>query len=264
MRITRGTHFGDAFRADDVIREHWGSFGFLFEDCIGAKLRYASIELRFGEGTLVPQRLAQLAGTNCDEPAPVEPMAGGSWRLSTEIDVPLSESASAAAGGYVYTGGGARHFSRFQRFNPTSGSYAEMPPLPSPRHHPMMTSDGHDIYLAGGYQYKFGLENPRNTFWRFDPDAGAWEILPNMPNVRAAGAAVYMHDRVWILGGEGTGRNVLSYNIATAEWTQIPGDSRMVFDHIQAVAFENELWWMGGRTSSNSTFSHVLIWNAHR
>jgi len=261
MRITRGTHFGASFRSEDVVRDHWGSFGLLFEDCFTAKMRFESIDVRYGEGTLDPVHLAQLAETNCNEPPPVEPMTAGSWRLSTEIDVAISESASVGAGRYVYTGGGARHFPRFQRFDPATGSYAEMPELPGPRHHPMMTSDGHDIYMAGGYQAKFGLENAGNNFWRFDPDVGAWEVLPNMPNVRAAGAAVYMHDRVWILGGEGTGTAVLCYNIATGEWTQIPSDPRMVFDHIQAVAFENELWWMGGRTRSNNTFGHVLIWN---
>ena len=261
MRIAHGTHFGDAFQKDDVILEHWGSFGLFFDACAIAQIRYASTDARFGEGTLEPVQLAQLAETNCDEPPPAEPMTGGSWRLSTETDVAISESASAAAGRYVYTGGGFGHFSRFQRFEPASGTYTDMPDLPGPRHHPMMTTDGHDIYVAGGFQSKFGLDNAGNNFWRFDPDVGAWEILPNMPRVRAAGAAVYLHGYVWIMGGEGTGAENLRYNIRAGEWELSLRAPKPVYDHIQAVAFENEIWWMGGRTASNRTFSHVMIWN---
>ena len=258
MLITRGAHFGDAFRTEDVIKEPWGSFGFLFEDCVDAKMRYASTDARFGEGTMEPEHLAQLAETDCTEPPPVEPLTAGTWRLSTPSDTPVAESASAAAGGFVYTGGGLGANSRFQRFDPASGSHREMPELPGLRHHLMMTTDGHDIYLAGGYMSRLGLENPGNNFWRFDPDAGEWEILSNLPKVRAAGAAVYMHGRVWVLGGEGPGTETQTYDIRTGEWQLFPGEP-VGGDHMQAVAFESEIWWMGGRT--DSTFNRVLIWN---
>jgi hypothetical protein len=147
-------------------------------------------------------------------------------------------------------------------FDPASGSYREMPQLPESRHHPMMTTDGHDIYLAGGYRSKIGLENPRNNLWRFDPEMGEWEILPDLPRVRAAGAAVYMHSRIWILGGVGVGTEMQSYDIRTGQWKLFPGASVTFRNHIQAVAFENEIWWIAGRTDgADRTTNEVQIWN---
>jgi hypothetical protein len=178
------------------------------------------------------------------------------------MDSPVSESASTTAGGLVYTGGGIGTFSRFSRFDPVSGSHQDMPELPGPRHHPMMTSDGDVIYMAGGYSNRFGLENAENNFWRFDPDVGAWEILTDMPNVRAGGAAVYLHGHVWIVGGAGTGTDMQVYDIRTGEWELIPGAPVKFRDHLQAVAFENEIWWLAGRTISwDETTNKVVIWN---
>ncbi len=260
--ITRGARFGDAFRIEDVVLDHWGSFGFLFENCDQGKMRYASTDERFGEGTLSPVHLAQLAETDCTEPPPVGPLTSGSWRRATDMDTPVTESASAAAGGFIYTGGGIGAFSRFNRFDPASGSHQDMPQLPGPRHHPMMTTDGNDIYVAGGYISKLGLENPGNNFWRFDPDVGVWEILPDLPKARAAGAAVYMNSRIWVVGGVGPGRELQSYDIRTGIWELYLNAPLMFRNHLQAVAFENEIWWLAGRTdSADRTTNDVLIWN---
>ncbi len=262
MLITGGTRFGDAFRSEDVTLDSWGSFGFLFEDCSNAKMRYASIDARFGEGTLEPERVAQLVSSDCTQPPPVEPLGSGTWSLSTDMETAVTESASATAGGFVYTGGGIGTFSRFNRFEPASGSHVEMPDLPDPRHHPMMATDGQDIYVAGGYISKFGLDNPGNNFWRFDPEIAEWEILPDLPKPRAAGAALYMHGRVWIVGGVGPGIEMQSYDIGTGQWELFPGAGAASRNHLQAVAFENEIWWIAGRTdSADMTFDRVLIWN---
>jgi len=264
LLITRGAHFGDAFRTEDVVKESWGSFGFLFENCVDARMRYASTDARFGEGTLNPRHLAQLAATDCNEPPPVVPLTAGTWRRSTDMDIPVTESASATANGFVYTAGGIRTFNRFNRFDMASESHQAMPELPGPRHHPMMATDGHDIYVAGGYQSKSGLYNPGNNFWRFDPDVGAWEILSNMPRPRAAGAMVYMHGRVWVVGGVGSGVELQAFDIGTGKWElfPVPGVSAQFRNHLQAVAFENEIWWMAGRTiSADRTSNNVQIWN---
>ncbi len=260
MLLPRGARFGEAFRSEDVVREHWGSFGFHFEDCDNATMSYQSTDARFGKGSLQPGNLAPLADTDCDEPAPVKALTSGSWRLSTNVDVAMSESASATLDGFVYTGGGFGHLSRFQRFDPASGSYVEMPELPDSRHHAMMTSDGQSIFMAGGYTGNIGFSNPNNNFWKFDPQTNQWEILTNLPKARAAGAAVYLNGRIWLLGGEGPGRETQAYDINTGEWELFPNEIGKLYDHMQAVAFENEIWWMGGRSESN-TSNGVVIFN---
>jgi N-acetylneuraminic acid mutarotase len=91
---------------------------------------------------------------------------------------------------------------------------------------------------------------------------GEWEILSNMPKARAAGASVYMHNRVWVVGGVGPGVEMQSYDIRTGEWELFPGAPVVSRNHLQAVVFENEIWWMAGRTiSADKTTNNVQIWN---
>ena len=259
MRLPHGTQFGDAFRAEDIVMDAWGRFGFLFDDCAMARMRYTSVDERFGEGVLQPVQLAGLAATSCDEPPPVPPLNGGTWRMSTEMSSAISESASASAGGYVYTGGGFGGFTNFERFNPVSGAIQQLPSTPGQRHHPMMASDGAKLYMAGGFQSKLGLDNPGNNLWQFDPAQNAWTELTPMPQQRGAGAALYWLNRIWVVGGEGIGNHIQSFDLETGSWELFPGDQRLVVDHMQAVTFENELWWLGGR--NNTTSAQVMIWN---
>jgi len=263
LLITGGARFGDDFIADDVTLERWGSLGFLFDQCTAARMRYGSADDRFGEGTLAPVQLAGLAATSCDDPPPAEPLTDGAWRFSAETDSPFSESASAEAGGFVYTGGGYGNLERLQRFDPITEVYQDMPDMPGERHHPMIASDTQRIYVAGGYTGRFN-QVAGDNFWRFDPATSQWEILSDLPDPRAAGAAVYFHGHIMVVGGAGVGISLLSYDIASGEWRSLPGDIRVPGDHIRAVVFENEIWWMGGRAGEGpggSTSNGVVIWN---
>jgi hypothetical protein len=263
LLISGGARFGDDFIPEDVQLESWGSFGFLFEECGSGQMRYTSIDPRFGAGALAPVQLAGLAQTDCSDPPPAEPLTGGAWRFSAETASAFSESASATAGGFVYTAGGFGHADGLQRFDPAAESHQALPAMPGERHHPMMATDGQYLYLAGGFTGRLGFVAADN-FWRFDLQASQWEILPDMPSPRGGGAAVHLHGRIVIVGGEGVGRDLLSYDIRTGAWSSFPGDARVPVDHIRAVVFENEIWWMGGRSGEgpgSSTSNSVLIWN---
>lgn len=53
-----------------------------------------------------------------------------------------------------------------------------------------------------------------------------------------------------------------SYDIGTGQWELFPGAGAVSRNHLQAVAFENEIWWIAGRTdSADMAFDRVLIWN---
>jgi hypothetical protein len=263
LLISGGARFGDAFDPEDVQLTSWGSLGFLFEDCSQGLMRYSSPDPRFGAGSLTPVQLASLANTDCIDPPPAEPLTDGTWRLSAETDNAFTESASATADGFAYTAGGFGHAGGLQRFDPDAESHQALPGLPADRHHPMMASDGRHLYLAGGFTDRFAYVAADN-FWRFDPETSQWEILADMPNPRGAGAAVHLHGRIMIVGGVGVGTTLLSYDIGAGEWTSFPGDLRIPGDHIRAVVFENEIWWIGGRIGEGpggSTSNGVLIWN---
>lgn len=257
LLITGGARFGDAFDAADVTLTRWGSFGFLFEDCAVARLRYDSGDERFGAGTLLPVHLAQLAATGCAEPPPAAPLSTGDWRLSTELGAAVSESASVGLDGYVYVAGGFGQVRQLQRYHPQTERWQSLPDMPGERHHPMAASDGRYLYLAGGFTSRFS-DAAGNNFWRFDPVNSRWDTLPNMPRTRAAGAAVYLQGKVWIVGGVG-GTDLQAFDVETGEWELFPGDAGGAADHTQAVAFENEIWRLGGRDGGTSRDVH--IWN---
>ena len=263
LLVSGGARFGNDFDPGDVILERWGAFGFLFEECATGLMRYASADPRFGAGTLDPVQLAGLAQTDCTEPGPLEPLVSGTWRSSADTSIAITETASAAADGFVYTAGGYGHAEGLMRFDAAGETHQSLPAMPDDRHHAMATSDGHYIYVAGGYSGRF-QDVANDNFWRYDPAASQWEILPDMPNPRAAGAAVHIHGRIMIVGGVGVGTDLLSFDIASGEWTAFPGDLRVPGDHIRAVVFQNEIWWMGGRLGEGpggSTSNRVLIWN---
>jgi N-acetylneuraminic acid mutarotase len=98
-----------------------------------------------------------------------------------------------------------------------------------------------------------------DNLWRYDPLSDGWEILADLPGARAAGAAVFLHGRVWIVGGVGVGLDMQAYDVQSGEWESFPGAVGVPVDHMQAVAFENEIWWLGGR--DDQTSNEVRIWN---
>jgi len=59
--------------------------------------------------------------------------------------------------------------------------------------------------------------------------------------------------------GVGVGLDMQSYDVQTGEWQSFPGAVDVPQDHMQAVAFENEIWWLGGRDAQTS--NEVRIWN---
>ena len=82
-----------------------------------------------GAGLRPGAHLAQLAGTDCADPPPVQPLSGGTWRRVADLDVAASESASAGLDGAVYTAGGYGHLQRMQRYDPAADSYQDLPAL---------------------------------------------------------------------------------------------------------------------------------------
>ena len=68
LLITGGTHFGEDFNADDVIREHWGTMTITLLSCDRAVLDYDSVFPEYGSGQFEPHRLSRLDGLDCELP----------------------------------------------------------------------------------------------------------------------------------------------------------------------------------------------------
>jgi serine/threonine-protein kinase PknK len=99
-------------------------------------------------------------------------------------------------------------------------SWTEAPELPTPREHLAAVSDGTYVYTVGG---RF-LSADKNSaaFERFDPEAGQWESLVDMPSPRGSYGAAYIDGRVVTVGGEEPTRvlaTVEMYDVADGKWT---------------------------------------------
>jgi len=80
FEITRGAVFGEAFDAEDVVREHWGSMEIRFLNCGNAHAQYAG---EFGSGQIDLGRLSNIEGLGCGDPddgtVPAEEVISGAW-----------------------------------------------------------------------------------------------------------------------------------------------------------------------------------------
>jgi hypothetical protein len=122
--------------------------------------------------------------------------SAATWQPGPEAPIALIEQATAVHDGRIWTAGGltadGQAVDTVLILDPASGEWSEGPPLPIRLHHAALVSDGVDLWLLGGYLGDtFGA--PTDVVRRLpggDPEA-AWEVGSPLPQLRAAGAAVW-------------------------------------------------------------------------
>ncbi len=85
--------------------------------------------------------------------------------------------------------------------------------------------------------------------------AARWRQLPDMPEPRAAFAAVAFEDRIYVVGGEnadGVLDSVLRFDASSTTWTKLSSKPTAVTD-VRAVALGGKLYVPGGRLSDDPT-----------
>jgi N-acetylneuraminic acid mutarotase len=117
----------------------------------------------------------------------------------------------------------------FASFDPASGKWTELAPLPAPRSSHDAVVIGDKLYVVGGWT----LEGPSEGQWLrqalvydlADPDAG-WQALPEQPFRRRALAAGEWQGKLVVLGGmneEGDmSQQVDLFDPKTGKWSQGP------------------------------------------
>lgn len=125
-------------------------------------------------------------------------------------------------------------------------SWRDASNMPTPREHLAAASDGTYMYTIGG---RF-LSADKNSaaFERFDPQAGTWTTLVDMPTPRGSYGATFLDGRIVAVGGEEP-TQVLGvaemYDIADAKWTTLP--PLPTPRHAEAVAtVGNAVYCIGG------------------
>ena len=238
-----GTRFGADFDPAKVNRAPWGRVEVEFDSCDGGLLRYESPLAAFGSGMLRPVRVARLAGTACVGSAPAVPV-NGAWSAGAAMPLPMSELASASLGGMSYVATGFGDPQGFKRYDPASDSWKILARVPGGRDHALAAAVGGDIYFTGGNTQSVGDEETPG--WRYIVAEDRWEAVAQLPWVAQSGAAT--------LGGfayfGSVSGNVYQFNPRTREARVIAGDRVAPRDHSQLVAFQGELWLIGGRSVS--------------
>ena len=248
-----GTRFGNAFDPARVNRTHWGRLEIDFADCNRATLRYASTNAEFGSGTLAPVRLTRLSSTVCLDAMPSAP-AGGTWSSGAPMPNPASEFALASLGGRAYVAGGFGDEQGFKRYDPATSQWTVLPQVPGGRDHAVSAAFENDVFVTGGNPQGGG--NQFTTGWRFNVAENRWIDAPQLPRAVASGGAE--------LGGflyfATTSGFLFQYNPRTQALRFMSGDGRAPRDHSQLVAFQGELWLLGGRGPTGET-ALTSIWD---
>ncbi|MCT7657441.1 serine/threonine-protein kinase [Mycobacterium deserti] len=125
-------------------------------------------------------------------------------------------------------------------------SWTDAADLPTPREHLAAVSDGAYVYTLGG-RFLSADENSA-AFERFDPAAGTWEKLPDLPTPRGSYGAALVDGRIVAVGGEEPTRvlaTVEMYDIATGKWRSLAPINTPVHGQVVA-AVGSTLYCIGG------------------
>ena len=174
------------------------------------------------------------------------------------IAPPRSELPAVILGNWVYVPGGFGGETRLDRYNPVAGQWQALADMPAGRHHLMATAYAGFLYILGGAEA--GSWTPTNTFWRYDPTLNVWNEVGVMPESRLAGAAVDLGDKIYMVGGAGGSGDLLEFSFASGQWRSLPGPAQPR-EHVGAVAFQGELWVLGGRWGGVGELARVEIYD---
>jgi N-acetylneuraminic acid mutarotase len=140
-----------------------------------------------------------LASANQSHAAATPESARPTWRQGVALPAPNSEFAAAVIGQSIFVAGGFGMATGLFRFDAGAPAWLECASLPQPRHHAGLAAMGGFIYLAGGHDHD---SRAVDTFWRYDPEADAWQILPSLPQgPRGALGLAALGGRIYAVGG---------------------------------------------------------------
>jgi N-acetylneuraminic acid mutarotase len=248
-----GTRFGSAFSAAQIQATPWGRLELELASCLAGVARYESALPGFGSGTLAPTRLTVPAGAVCLDGTPSVP-ANAAWSQGAPMPRATSESATVVMSGSAYVAGGFGAPDGLQRYDLATDAWTTLAPMPGGRDHPLAVAIDGDLYVTGGNHQ--GMGNQAASGWRHVLADNRWEDVPELPRYAAAGAAV--------LGGfayfSNAAGHLLQFDPRTRLTRTIASDASAPRDHSLLVAFQGELWMLGGR-GFTGTVSTVSIYD---
>lgn len=138
----------------------------------------------------------------------------------------------------------------FTRFDPATGRYTELAPLPQPLNHiGFATYDG-DVYVVGGHGNLLWGADPQDGFYRYAPEGpDRWVRLAPLPTARGAVAVGVVGDRLYVAGGMAAGTaltTVEAYDFGDRRWHRL-ADMPAPREHIAGAVLDGSFYVIGGR-----------------
>ncbi|HKG69246.1 MAG TPA: kelch repeat-containing protein, partial [Segetibacter sp.] len=194
-----------------------------------------------------------------------------SWDTAASQPYPISEAQGRVVNGKLYSFGGFD--SRKSTFTPTKRSYvynpvantwsaiADLPYTPNGANyggvtHAGITTDGTDIYIAGGYTSDtsgtgqiFGTKQA----WKYNVSQDSFTVLPDLPISVAAGQLEYLDGKLHYIGGTNLSRTldlgnhyVLDLNNLLGGWSTLaplPNPRH----HAGSAVYGGKIYFIGGQ-----------------
>ncbi|MEM1205067.1 MAG: PQQ-binding-like beta-propeller repeat protein [Acidobacteriota bacterium] len=113
-------------------------------------------------------------------------------------------------------------------FDPATGTWSDLPPLPTPRSSHDAVAVGETVYVAGGWQLRGAGQDPvwhdDMVFLDVSAESPAWTSVPQ-PFQRRALTTAAAGGKVYVIGGlgqDGTSRRVEVFDTESREWSDGP------------------------------------------
>jgi hypothetical protein len=134
------------------------------------------------------------------------------------------------------------------RFDPRSGRYTELAPVPEPLNHMGVVAYRGELYALGGYGERVDAHTSKR-FYRYDPRSDRWSRLPDMPKPRAAMAVGVIGHTLVVAGGARDRVPVpesFAYDFRTRRWSRL-ADMGSRREHVGDAVVDGKLYVLGGR-----------------
>jgi N-acetylneuraminic acid mutarotase len=181
-------------------------------------------------------------------------LKGESWEELPPMPEVRAAGGAAAIDGKIYVAGGVGPSglaSTTMVFDIAEASWSTAEGVPTQREHLGVATDGRKLYVVGG--------RPPNTdvLEAFDPVAGEWERLPDMPTARGGLAAAGTDDGLIVAAGgeaDATFPEVEAYNVREDRWV-ILEDLPTPRHGLGVVAVGNTVYVVAGGPQPGFAFS---------
>jgi N-acetylneuraminic acid mutarotase len=210
--------------------------------------------------TRLEDDLKKAIGLNAGDCEPATNLASA-WTDGPDLPYKRDEPRAATIDGRIYLVGGTLNAieesngrllltptDAFTRFDPATGRYEDLAPLPRPLNHVGVVAYRGNLYVLGGYGTRADAHTGRG-FYRYDPDANHWSHMPDMPEPRAAAAVGVIGHTLIVAGGARDKvalRQAFAFDFRTKRWSRLP-DMRSRREHVGGTVVDGKLYVLGGR-----------------